>query len=91
MFPGAAMNETTSATEGGRRGWAPDDAAITDLLRRVSDHPLGTDFLQFGTLDAVAVTFGVHAFVVDAARDALNGARCAETEVLAVRPPAATR
>jgi hypothetical protein len=37
------------------------------------------------------VTFGVHAFVVDAARDALNGARCAETEVLAVRPPAATR
>jgi hypothetical protein len=84
------MNGTTGATGEGRN-WMANDAAIADLLRRVNDHPLGTDFLQFGTLDAVAVTFGVHAFVVDAARDVLNGARCAETEVLAARPPAPVR
>jgi hypothetical protein len=44
---------------------------VDDLLRRANEHPLGLDFLESGSLDAVAATFRVHAFVVDAARDVL--------------------
>ena len=55
---------------------APDPPAAADvaaLVDRATKHPLGVDFLLRGAPDAVAVTFGVHAFVVDAARDALRG------------------
>ena len=42
-----------------------------DLIERAKSHELGLEFLINGSLDAVAVTFGVHAFVVDEARDHL--------------------
>ena len=51
---------------------APSPELVEDVIRRACAHPLGTDFLENGSLDAVAATFGVHAFVVDAAREALR-------------------
>ena len=48
------------------------EADILALIRRADEHALGRDFLLHGALGAVAATFGVHAFVVDAARDALE-------------------
>ncbi len=50
----------------------PDRSEIDVLIRRASNHPLGTRFLIDGALDAVAATFKVHAFVVDAAREVLG-------------------
>jgi hypothetical protein len=47
---------------------APDRAAVEDLIRRARSHPLGLPYLLQGAPDSVAATFGVHAFVVDAAR-----------------------
>lgn len=49
---------------------APTDVAA--LIDRAARHPLGVDFLLRGAPGAVAATFGVHAFVVDAARDAMQ-------------------
>lgn len=49
----------------------PGRAEIDGLILRAARHPLGVAFLRDGALDAVAATFGVHAFVVDAARDSL--------------------
>ena len=46
---------------------------VLDLIRRAEQHDLGRSFLEQGAQDAVAATFGVHAFVVDAARDQLAG------------------
>ena len=45
---------------------------INDLINRAKTHDLGVDFLMNGSLDAVAMTFSVHAFVVDGARDYLS-------------------
>ena len=45
-----------------------DHDPVSDLVRRAAGHPLGVDFLRRGALDAVSATFGVHAFVVEAAR-----------------------
>ena len=45
---------------------------IQELLRRATDHPQGVEFLLNGSLDSVAATFQVHAFVVDAARDKMG-------------------
>lgn len=45
---------------------------VESLISRATDHALGLEFLLRGAHDAVAVTFGVHAFVVDAARDRLR-------------------
>ena len=53
--------------------WQPDSQEIEDLIVRARRHPLGMDFLRRGSLDSVAATFEVHAFVVDAARTALDG------------------
>ena len=50
----------------------PARAEVDALIQKASDHPLGTRFLSDGALDAVAATFNVHAFVVDAARQALS-------------------
>ena len=50
----------------------PDRSEIDVLIRRASNHPLGTRFLTDGALDAVAATFNVHAFGVDAAREVLG-------------------
>ncbi len=49
----------------------PTTNEITDLINRAKAHELGLDFLMNGSLDSVAMTFGVHAFVVDGARDEL--------------------
>ena len=43
------------------------------LIVAAKEHPLGTEFLTDGHLEAVAVTFQVHAFTVDAARRVLRG------------------
>lgn len=43
-------------------------ADVQALIQRADAHELGRDFLLEGAQDAVAATFGVHAFVVDAAR-----------------------
>ena len=64
--PKAAPSGAESA--GAPRVGEPD---VLDLIRRADDHALGRDFLITGAQDAVAVTFGVHAFVVDAAREHL--------------------
>jgi hypothetical protein len=41
---------------------------VLDLIRRAEGHEWGRGFLESGAQDAVAATFGVHAFLVDAAR-----------------------
>jgi len=48
--------------------YRPTVAEVTVLVRQAASHPLGTQFLAKGAIDAVAATFGVHAFVVDEAR-----------------------
>jgi hypothetical protein len=50
----------------------PTETEIQDLIERANSHNLGIEFLLNGSLDAVAATFGVHAFVIDAARDQLT-------------------
>ena len=50
----------------------PNRAEVNALIQQASNHPLGTRFLIDGALDAVAATFNVHAFVVDAAREVLS-------------------
>lgn len=52
---------------------APETRQVLDLIQRAEQHELGCDFLAKGAPDAVAATFGVHAFLVDAARDHLTG------------------
>jgi len=52
----------------------PGTGEVESLITRARDHALGLEFLLRGAHDAVAVTFGVHAFVVDAARDRLRSA-----------------
>ena len=46
---------------------------VEALIGAARKHPLGTEFLVDGHLEAVAVTFQVHAFTVDAARRVLRG------------------
>lgn len=62
----------------GRFGFMPKPDEVDALIRRADGHELGTAFLRDGALDAVAATFGVHAFVIDAARE-----RLAEAEATA--------
>jgi hypothetical protein len=50
----------------------PTQNEVFALIDRAKSHDLGIDFLINGALDSVAMTFGVHAFVVDAARDELG-------------------
>jgi hypothetical protein len=52
-------------------GWRPREGEVLDLIRRAEEHELGRAFLAHGAQDAVAAVFGVHAFVVDAARERL--------------------
>ena len=51
--------------------YRPSRGEIDALLERASNHRFGKRFLVDGALDAVAATFSVHAFVVDAARQTL--------------------
>ena len=48
--------------------YRPTAEEVNVLVHRATAHPLGTRFLANGAIDAVAATFGVHAFVVDEAR-----------------------
>ena len=50
----------------------PSKKEIDALIHDAKSHDLGLEFLKNGALGAVAVTFNVHAFVVDAARDQLT-------------------
>ena len=50
----------------------PTQNEVQNLIEQAKSHDLGIDFLANGALGAVAMTFGVHAFVVDAARDQLE-------------------
>ncbi len=52
----------------------PGTGDVESLISRARAHALGLEFLLRGAPDSVAVTFGVHAFVVDAARDRLRSA-----------------
>lgn len=54
---------------------APHPVDAEQLLRAAAEHPLGTAFLLEGQMEAVAVTFGVHPFVVDEARGLLERRR----------------
>ncbi len=64
------------STEHGLRatGFRPAARQVDELIQRASHHPLGTDFLRDGALDAAAAVFGVHAFTIEAARAKLAGA-----------------
>jgi hypothetical protein len=53
-------------------GFQPDSVEVEDLIGRAEAHPLGTEFLREGSLDAVAATFRVHAFTVLSARERLG-------------------
>ena len=72
------MTETRQAAriDEGRRqtplGYNVQESEVLDLIRRAEAHELGRSFLAQGAQDAVAATFGVHAFLVDAARDRLT-------------------
>ncbi len=56
----------------------PTSEEVKNLIRRAARHPLGTDFLVQGAPDAVAATFGVHAFIVDGARARLADQQAAQ-------------
>ena len=45
-----------------------DPRLVDDLIARARKHPLGVDFLLHGYLGTVAISFGAHAFTVEAAR-----------------------
>lgn len=54
--------------------YQPTAAEVAKLIEDARRHPLGLEFLIEGELGSVAVTFGVHAFTVDAARRRLGTA-----------------
>ncbi|MCR4376257.1 MAG: hypothetical protein NUW22_15560 [Acidobacteria bacterium] len=53
--------------------YTPADREVEALITAATRHPLGTEFLVGGYLGTVAITFRVHAFVVEAARLRLRG------------------
>ncbi len=59
---------TDSSKQDAPGRYRPTVEEVTVLVRQAASHPLGTHFLATGAIDAVAATFGVHAFVVDEAR-----------------------
>lgn len=80
MVGGSAMTRKAGPGNHATRLEASADA-IAQLIGRAERHPLGVTFLRDGSLDAVAATFGVHAFTIEAAR-----ARLAETRASRVSP-----
>ncbi len=52
--------------------YAADPREVQALITAAERHPLGLEFLLHGDLAAVAITFQVHAFSVDAARQQLK-------------------
>ena len=74
------------------RKYQPTASEITKLMQQATNHPLGKNFLVEGSLDSVAATFGVHAFVVDAARESLNAMpQIAEPQLELVQQSAITK
>jgi hypothetical protein len=65
------MDVTDRGVHAGMGSRGPSQAEVLDLIRRADEHRLGQQFLAEGMQDAVAATFGVSAYVVDAARDHL--------------------
>jgi hypothetical protein len=59
-------------TESVPKPYRPTRQDVDELIRRASEHELGTEYLLQGALDSVAATFQVHAFVIEAARTALQ-------------------
>ncbi len=53
-------------------GCAPDPREVQALIAAAEQHPLGLEYLLDGDLSSVAITFQVHAFSVDAARQQLK-------------------
>jgi hypothetical protein len=47
-------------------------AQIDSLIEKARNHPRGINFLLEGDLCAVAITFGVTVFAIEAARDNLR-------------------
>ena len=54
-----------------RLGASPPPDDVRDLIETAKRHEFGLEYLTRGAHDSVAATFGVHAFLVDAARDHL--------------------
>lgn len=52
-------------------GYQPRPEEVEALITRARDHALGEELLVRGPIDAIAATFGVHAFVVEHARERL--------------------
>ena len=52
--------------------YRPTDDEVNTLIARAAEHPLGVEFLREGALDAVSITFQVHAFAVERAREKLR-------------------
>ena len=50
----------------------PSIAEVENVISLAAKRTLGLDFLLNGSLDAVAATFEVHAFTIDAARESLK-------------------
>ena len=73
----------------------PMPPELADLIQRVARHPHGLGFLHQAYVDSVAVTLGVHPFVVDAARAYLE-TRPGRLDLIELvrlelkRPPAST-
>ena len=53
--------------------YRPADREVEELILVAKNHPLGTEFLLGGYLGTVAITFRVHVFTVEAARQRLCG------------------
>ncbi len=52
--------------------YKPSKEEVKELIARAREHPLGLGYLKDGAADSVSATFGVHAFVVDGARERLT-------------------
>ena len=50
----------------------PAERDVEQLIEKAARHPLGTEFLVEGALDAVSATFACHAFTVEHARQRLR-------------------
>lgn len=68
------MSNNNQLRPGLPRNFTPSPIDVDSLINRAGEHDLGIDFLRTGSPDAVAAMFEVHAFVVDAAREKINGA-----------------
>ncbi len=67
------MGNQNMARPGLPCNFIPSQVDVDSLISRAGQHELGVDFLKTGSPDAIAAMFEVHAFVVDAAREKING------------------